>query len=224
MNAPAPRHVVLGFCCGVALLLAAASGLAQTPPPVLPLLSMTDGTLFPGMSEEFQILAPWSRAMVEEVLTGDHIVGLVIVRPGSVPNAEGWHPIFPVGTLCVIDGVTRMPDGRMFIVLRGVMKFRVQSEATRRAYRTGRVDYLPEVVDEGAREPLRRLRLRLDELARAVEPVVLPEMTDAERVNALAYYRDLDLFERQTLLERDGVLARAQGLVDLLTMRLATGR
>ena len=49
-------------------------------------------------------------------------------------------------------------------------------------------------------------------------------MSDTDRINSLAFYMDLDHFERQAILDRDGVVARAQALVDLLTMKLATRR
>ena len=202
------------------MTVAAAS--AQTPPSTLPLLSLTDGTIFPGVSEEIQIIEPWSRNMVEEVLKSDHILGVVTLRPGSTPNGQGWSEIFPVGTVCVIDDVSRLPDGRLFIVVRGVMTFRIRREETDRPYRLAHIDAVPETVAEGDRDTLRRLRLRIDELARQVDPVILPEMLDAERINALASYMDLDVFERQALLERDGIVGRAQAMVELLTMKLGT--
>jgi hypothetical protein len=38
-------------------------------------------------------------------------------------------------------------------------------------------------------------------------------------VNALAQYLELDILERQALLEQDGTLARCRALVDLLEIR-----
>jgi hypothetical protein len=42
---------------------------------------------------------------------------------------------------------------------------------------------------------------------------------DEDLVNALAQYIELDPLERQALLERDGILARCRGLVELLEMK-----
>lgn len=213
----------LGFV--FALLAGAVPAVgAQTAPSVLPLLSLSDGTLFPGMSEEVQIVEPWSRAMVDEVLAGDRILGLVTLQPESVPNPEGWQEIFPVGTVCVIDRATRLPDGRFFIVLRAVMTFRILSEDAGLAYRRAQIEARPEELAETDRDTLHGLRLRADELAKIVYPVLLPEMSDTERINSLAFYMDFDRFERQALLERHGIVSRAQALVELLTMKLATRR
>jgi len=214
------RLIVLSLALLAGILVAAPAG-AQGIPTHLPFLSLVDGILFPGVSEEVQIIEPRSRVLIDDALKGDRIIGLVTIRPGTTPNARGWRELFPVGMVCVIDDVSRYPDGRLFVVLRGVMKFRIEKETTERDYRTGDIDPLPEPLEDRDRPALRELRVRVDELARAVDPVVLPQMDDDLRINSLAFYMDLDRFERQSLLERDGVVARAHAILDLLTMKLA---
>src|SRR5215218_10384097 len=54
------RRWSCGIGCLLLLLLPGTSS-AQTIPSVLPLLSLNDGTLFPGLSEEGQISEPGSR-------------------------------------------------------------------------------------------------------------------------------------------------------------------
>ncbi len=67
--------------CIAGLLLMAMPAAAQTVvPPVLPLLSLTDGQLFPGLSMEVQIIEPSSRLMVEEAIKGNSIIGVVTLR------------------------------------------------------------------------------------------------------------------------------------------------
>ena len=44
-------------------------------------------------------------------------------------------------------------------------------------------------------------------------------MPDEDLVNALAQYLELEPLERQALLERDGILARCRGLIELLEMK-----
>ena len=81
------------------------------------------------------------------------------------------------------------------------------------------------VVPDADRDELRHLRLRLEALlAAAVEreggdPKLPPAMADEDLVNALAQYMGLEPLERQALLERDGVLARCHGLIELLEMK-----
>ena len=47
-------------------------------------------------------------------------------------------------------------------------------------------------------------------------------MPDEELVNALAQYLDLEVVEKQALLERDGLVERCRSLIELLEMKVIT--
>ena len=60
---------------------------------------------------------------------------------------------------------------------------------------------------------------------RGVDPKMPPSMPDEELVNALAQYLDLEVVEKQALLERDGLVERCRSLIDLLEMKvIVSGR
>jgi Lon protease-like protein len=125
----------------------------------------------------------------------------------------------------VITHAEPLNDGRYNIVLRGLEKFRVTGEDRSRAYRIGHVESLPEQIGEAERDEIRRHRHRLEALiAAAIErggadPKFPPAVPDEDLVNALAQYIQLEPLERQALLERDGVLDRCRGLIELLEMK-----
>ena len=79
-------------------------------------------------------------------------------------------------------------------------------------------------------QPLRHQRQRLEAvLAAAIErvrsePKFPPSVPDEDLVNALAQYLELDIVERQALLECRGVLARCRALIDVLEMKLHAPR
>jgi Lon protease-like protein len=197
---------------------------AQVIPETLPLLPVTDGVLFPSVSNEIQIIAPEHKRLIEDAVQGDSLIGLVTLSPGSAPNTRGKGEIFPIGVVCVVDSVQRPADGPLYITVRAVMRFRVMGEDQTRAYRMGHLELLPEMVAIDELATLHGLRERVDELVKAVDPIVLPELTDEQRINHLAFFMDFDLYERQSLLEREGVMARAQAMIDLLSMKLANRR
>jgi Lon protease-like protein len=209
------------------LLVATASAqsrVAESVPEILPLLPVTDGVLFPNVSNEIQIIAPQHKLLVEDAVKADSLMGLVTLRPGAVPNAQGNGEIFPIGVVCVIDDVKRPADGALYILVRAVMRFRVVSEDISRPYRMGRLELRPEMVTGADAITLRTLRERVDELARLVDPIVLPPKDDEDRINTLAFYMDFDLFERQSLLDQDGVIARARAMITLLEAKAAARR
>ena len=88
----------------------------------------------------------------------------------------------------------------------------------------GRLELRPEMVTGADVITLRTLRERVDELARLVDPIVLPPKDDEDRINTLAFYMDFDLFERQSLLDQDGVIARARAMITLLEAKAAARR
>jgi Lon protease-like protein len=49
-------------------------------------------------------------------------------------------------------------------------------------------------------------------------------MSDADMVNALAQYLDLEPLEKQALLEQDCLRTRAEQLVELLEMKMLIAR
>ena len=206
------------------IVLAAVLSLlpAQTAAPVLPaeipLFPLPETTLFPGVSRPLLIYEPRYRAMVADALKGDKIIGMVRLRPGFEKDYEGRPPIYAVGCAGRIEQYEQLPDGRYAILLQGVTAFRVLSENQRKPYRLGRVEAVPDQLEEQERLTLRSLRNRLISLLVRVLPfgVDLPDasLEDDEFVNVVAQNLPMSEDDRQALLERSSVLARARALID----------
>jgi Lon protease-like protein len=163
--------------------------------------------------------------MVSEALAGDRIIGMVLLKAGFEAEYNGRPPIFPVGCAGVITHSEPLQDGRFNIVLKGIEKFRVTDEDRSKPYRLAMIEPIPEPTPEAERSELHRYRLRIEALLAAAvereggEPKFPPAMADEDLVNALAQYMGLEPLERQALLERDGVLSRCRGLIELLEMK-----
>jgi Lon protease-like protein len=198
-------------------------------PPAIPIFPLPNVVLFPHVLLPLHVFEPRYREMVESVLDGHRLIGMVLLRPGFEDDYAGRPPVYPVGCAGVITHCHRLEDGRYNLVLQGVEKFRVAGEDDSRAFRLAHVEALPERTALPDVAALRQRRNRLDALvARAVEraggqPRLTETAADHALVNTLAQYLDLEPVERQHLLERDGVLARADGLIELLEMRLKAG-
>ena len=194
-------------------------------PPTIPIFPLPNAVLFPNVFLPLHIFESRYREMVADALRGDRIIGMVLLRPGYESNYEGRPPIYSTGCAGVITHAEPLSDGRYNIVLRGLEKFRVTGEDRSRAYRIGHVESLPEQIGEAERDEIRRHRNRLEALiAAAIErggadPKFPPAVPDEDLVNALAQYIQLEPLERQALLERDGVLDRCRGLIELLEMK-----
>jgi len=199
-------------------------------PPSIPLFPLPNVVLFPNVFLPLHIFEPRYRQMVADALHGDRMIAMVLLRPGHEADYQGRPPIYEVGCAGVITHSQALPDGRYDIVLRGIEKIRVSSEDRSRPYRIGHVEVIPEPIPANEVQPLRHQRQRLEAvLAAAIErvraePRFPPSVPDEDLVNALAQYLELEVVERQALLECDGVLARCRALIDLLEMKLHTPR
>ena len=127
-------------------------------------------------------------------------------------------------------GTGTVVDGRYTIVLQGLEKFRILEEDPGRPYRVARVDGIDESNGSTDRESMRAARRRLESLlvpqpaAPGAAPQLPSSMADEDLVNALAQYLELEPVEKQALLERQGLLARCQSLIELLEMKVIVAR
>ena len=211
---------VLTIVLAAALFLLPAQAAAPTLPTEIPLFPLPETTLFPGVSRPLLIFEPRYRAMIADALKGDRIVGMVRLRPGFEKDYEGRPPIYAVGCAGRIEQFEQLPDGRYVIVLQGLTAFRVLSEDQRKPYRLGRVEAVPDQLQEQERLTLSSLRNRLASLLVRILPLGVDppdaSLEDDEFVNVVAQNLPMSEDDRQDLLERSSLLARARALIDRL--------
>jgi len=154
----------------------------------------------------------------------------VLLRPGWESEYFGAPPVFPFGTLGTIEQAVALEDGRYNIVVRGDVRFRILEEVSRVPYRTARViaqlDPVPAASEASAqREWLadvskQYLQYLPDQSAvPEIETVSLEALT-----NALIMSLNLDMEEKQKLLEQRDVIARAEHVGNELTNRMESLR
>ena len=198
-------------------------------PTSLPIFPLPNVVLFPNVFLPLHIFELRYRSMVADALAGDRIIGMTLLKPGYEADYEGRPAIYPVGCAGVITHAEPLDDGRFNIVLRGLEKFRVLEEDGSQAYRVAVVEPQPEYTPKDQQEAIRGQRQRLEALLAAAiersggEPRFPPAVPDEDLINALAQYLDLEPVERQALLERDGILDRCRGLIELLEMKRIGG-
>ena len=214
-----PMALVAALCTpGLAEAQADPAATASLP-AAIPIFPLQDVTLFPHSTQPFHIFEPRYRAMVADALAGDSIIGMAMLEPGHEAEYEGRPPVFAVGCAGIIVAAERLADGRYNIVLTGVAKFRILGEDQSRLYRLAEVEGIPESVESSDRALLGRRRRQVEDAVRAVFPgAQLPpaEVSDEEVIDGLSLALPFEPSQRQQLLEADGPLERALGLIGLL--------
>src|SRR5262249_8122719 len=118
-------------------------------PGTLPVFPLTGVLLLPGTVLPLHIFEPRYRAMVEDTLAADKIFGMI--QP-FVPQDDNRGPqlgaalsspdLYKIGCAGYIEKWEKFPDGRFFVQLKGVNRFRFDEEfALTRGYRRVRAMY-----------------------------------------------------------------------------------
>ncbi len=198
-------------------------------PSTIPIFPLPNVVLFPSVFLPLHIFEPRYRQMLADALSGDRIIGMVLLKDGRDVVKEP-PPVYDIGCAGLISHAERLQDGRSNIVLRGIERFRIALEVGGRSYRRAQVTPLPETDTNRIRDELRRLRARLDPLLAGQfdnaewRRMVPADMGDGDLVNTLAQYLDLEPVEKQALLERNDIAGRSRALIDLIEMHAFAAR
>jgi hypothetical protein len=197
-------------------------------PDLLAVFPLPNVVLFPNVFLPLHIFEPRYREMVADALASDRMIGMVLLKPGWERDYEGRPPVYPIGCSGVMTHAERLPDGRYNIVLRGVERFRILEEDHGRSYRRAIVESVAEgTLTSDDRAIVRHQRAKLEALLEGrteADRKIPGSMGDEDLINALAQYLGLEALEKQALLERKDLRARAESLVELLEMKALSAR
>ncbi len=197
---------------------------------LLPLFPLPNLVFFPNTRLPLHVFEPRYRQMVTDALGSDKRFGIVLLRPGWEADYFGKPEIHPCGTIGTIEQAVSLDDGRFNILVRGDVRFRVVGEVSSTPYRTARVVAVPEREREAAEAYAQREWLA--ELARQYlkylpEQMAVPEIetvTLEALTNALIMSLNIEVEEKQNLLEIDDVITRAEKIGDELKSRVESMR
>src|SRR5207253_4283690 len=95
------------------------NGQKLTIPSRLPILPIRNIVVFPGTVMPLNVGRPKSKALLDEVMPGEKIIGVVTQR-----NAEVEDPmtgdLHAVGVACMILKLFKLPDGNQSIIVHGL--------------------------------------------------------------------------------------------------------
>lgn len=197
---------------------------------LLPLFPLPNMVFFPHTRLPLHVFEPRYRQMIKDVLESDQRFGIVLLRPGWEPDYFGAPPVFECGTLGTIEQAVPLDDGRFNIVVRGDVRFRIVDEISRVPYRTARVIAEPEVGREAANALAKRewlADLSRQYLRYLPEQTAVPEIETVNLdalTNALIMSLNLDVEEKQKLLEMSDVIHRAETIGTELMSRIESLR
>jgi uncharacterized protein len=204
-------------------------------PEILPVFPLTGVMLLPGTVLPLHIFEPRYRAMIEDALEGEKVFGMIQpVAPqddnrGPQPDTETSPDLYKIGCAGYIEKWQKLPDGRFFVQLKGVNRFRFSEElALRHGYRRVKAIYheFPDAsADENWDCDRAAVLAALASYGKAHGMQVRPEhaekFSDLELVNLLGISLPFHPAEKQALLEAATLKDREQMLISLLRLGAA---
>jgi uncharacterized protein len=206
-------------------------------PPRIPLFPLRGAILLPRATLPLNVFEPRYLEMIDNVMSGDRLIG--IVQP--LQDADHDEEESPLGRSVALRNVgcvgrvtsyQEVEDERLIITLTGISRYEVIDEAvTDRPYRVASVTYdrFASDLSEGLGEDqvdrtnlLRVLRSYLDANRLEADWAAIQRASSEFLINALCVMCPYGPEEKQALLEAEDLKGRADVLVALAEMELAS--
>ena len=199
---------------------------------IMPLFPLPSIVFYPGTPLPLHIFEPRYRQMTFDALEGERKIGMVLLKPDWEASYFGRPKIFSIGCVGSIEKEIRHPDGKYNFTLVGLRRFRILKEVDGKTYRRAEVDLLEEQNEQGIGEEPNATRDGLVERYREFISLI-PENSSLKQepdwnlgdqlsqfVDRFAYRLDLSLEQKQTFLEEQDVIHRAEFLHSFLKMKI----
>jgi Lon protease-like protein len=206
--------------------------------PRIPIFPLRGAILLPRATLPLNVFEPRYLEMLDDVMSGDRLIGIIQPAAGTATEDEesplsdsvGLRRVGCVGRVTTYQEVDH---ARLMITLTGITRYEILDEAvTDVPYRVASVSYDRFVADlnEGLGEDqvdrsnlLRVLRSYLDANKLEADWAAIQRASSEFLINALCVMCPYGPEEKQALLEADDLKRRADVLVALAEMELASG-
>lgn len=202
-------------------------------PATFPIFPLAKALLLPRGQLPLNIFEPRYLAMIDDVLKGQRIIGMIQPNPEVESSGPPDQSLFAVGCAGRITQFAETGDGRYVVTLTGIARFKLVEEiASVTPYRQCKADFSPFLIDfvprAGEQEVDRDSVLRaLGEFAETnrlqIDWESVNEAPNEALVNALCMMSPFGSKEKQALLEATDLKGRADVLVAITEIELARG-
>lgn len=195
-------------------------------PDVLPILPLRNTVLFPGVVIPITVGRDKSVKLIQDVYKKNKILGAVSQLDANVEEPK-QEDIYHVGTVAQILKILEMPDGSTSVIIQGKKRFKVEDLLTDKPYHVARISPLEDSVEEPKEEAnavaatLKDLAIKIIKLSSNIPAEATFAVKNIESpsflINFLASNSELNMEEKQKLLEMNNVVKRGLYLLEHLS-------
>jgi len=197
-------------------------------PEVLSILPLRGLVVYPQTMVPLTIGQPRSIRLVDDVVAGERLFGLVASKVFEVETPGPEH-LFRVGTAAVIHRMFRAPDGTIRLLVQGLVRFRILEFTATEPYLMARVEILPEILETGlqvealernVREQFVHMAELIPSMPRELVATIASIPDPLQLVYNIANIQRMDINDAQEILELNRVSEKLQKLVTILTREI----
>jgi len=197
---------------------------SRSLPDTLAVLGLSDIVIFPNMVAPLLVETPGSIQLIDDAVGGDRLLGAVLQRKPEVENPAP-EELYEVGCAVRILKMLKFPDNTVRVLVEGLWRIKITQYTRQVPYLVARYELLRD-VKEATVETTALLRNAQSQFQEIIK--LSPALSDQVKVAALntedpghfsdlvAVNLNLDLAERQKLLETPSVKQRLNTLLPLL--------
>ncbi|MFD2727778.1 endopeptidase La [Hyunsoonleella rubra] len=188
-------------------------------PETLPILSLRNTVLFPGVVIPITAGRDKSVKLIKEANKGSKVIGVVAQKDGSVEDPS-VKDIYTTGTVARILRVLKMPDGNVTVIIQGKKRFQVTEVITETPYMNATISDLAESRPESNDKEFSAIIDSIKDLSLEIikeNPNIPSEASFAIKniesnsflVNFVSSNMNLSVSDKQALLENHDLQSRA---------------
>ena len=209
-----------------------ASGSPEAPsrvstsslPEVLPVLGLSDIVIFPGMVAPLLVETAQSTKLIDDVVGGDRLLGVALQRNAEAENPLP-HEMHEVGCAARVLKMLKFPDNTVRVLVEGLWRIRIKSYTGSDPYLCAKFELLKDVTEDSVEltAMMRNAQTQFQEiiklspaLSEQIKIAALNTEDPGHFADLIAVNLNLDLAERQKLLETSSVKERLTRLLPML--------
>jgi len=199
-------------------------------PETIPILSLRNTVLFPGVVLPISIGRPKSIQLIKDAYRSDKIVGTVAQKDPDQEN-PGYADLHSVGTVGQIVKLLEMPDGSTTAIIQGRKRMILSELISNDPYFIAKVQHIPERKPETSSKDFEAIVGSLKDMSLKIikiNPNISPEASFAIKnienntylINFICSNTDIKVQDKQKLLEINSVRDRGFSLLEFLVQEI----
>ncbi|MFN3421361.1 MAG: LON peptidase substrate-binding domain-containing protein, partial [Armatimonadota bacterium] len=198
-------------------------------PPELPVVALREFVVFPLMITPLKVGRPKSVKAVDAVAADLRIFITVMQKDKEIQDPKPPEELYQIGTLVSIVRMMRSPDGEIQLIIRGIVRVRIEEWTQTEPYLKARYSIIDETVEptvevealvNTAKDMFRQMAQLSPQIPEDAMDFVASITNPAHLADLLVTALNISMQERQRFLEMTDPVQRLRELIPLLSREI----